>query len=509
MKFKQIYYQIYYRIFHRKSIVTKEIICSPTSLYFIESISTQSFNKNENSFTFLNKKKVFAKSIDWDFSEFGKLWAYNINYFDFLNQKDLPKADGLLLIQQYINNKNTLKNGLEPYPISLRGINWIKFLSSNSISDNSINVILFNHYNILYNRVEYHLLGNHLLENGFSLLIGAYYFKDLKFLKLARKILNSELKEQICIDGAHFELSPMYHQILIVRLLDCINVVKNNHWDRFTDLELLVGYASRMLGWLEQITYKNGQIPMVNDSTYGVSPSSKEIFEYANRLNINWTASKLGDSGYRKWIGKKFEIFMDIGDIGPKYIPGHAHADTFNFEYYFNDMPFIVDTGISTYEKNENRQFERSTISHNTVVIGNKNSSNVWGGFRVAERAKIIHVNENDDFIQAEHNGYFNKKIIHQRTFIKQQEQIIIKDILNQVTNYNAVAYLHFHPTVIINRIEGNELFFNNNIVIQFDGDLKCIDLFDYNFCLGFNKIKHSIGVKIVFDKSLKTSINI
>ena len=83
-------------------------------------------------------------------------------------------------------------------------------------------------------------------------------------------------------------------------------------------------------------------------------------------------------------------MFIDFGKIGPSYQPGHAHSDTFNFELIKNGNPFIVDTGVSTYEKNERRQIERSTSSHNTITIGDYEQSEVWGGFRVAKRAKIL-----------------------------------------------------------------------------------------------------------------------
>ena len=43
------------------------------------------------------------------------------------------------------------------------------------------------------------------------------------------------------------------------------------------------------------------------------------------------------------------------------YQPGHSHADTFNFELYIKNKPIIVDTGISTYENNQQRRYERST----------------------------------------------------------------------------------------------------------------------------------------------------
>ena len=51
------------------------------------------------------------------------------------------------------------------------------------------------------------------------------------------------------------------------------------------------------------------------------------------------------------------------------YISGHAHADTFNFELYIKNSPFIVDAGVSTYNLGEQRDNERATKSHNTVEV--------------------------------------------------------------------------------------------------------------------------------------------
>ena len=79
-------------------------------------------------------------------------------------------------------NDNILKDGKEPYPISLRGINWIKFLSKHNISDQAIDTALYSEYLVLMDNLEYHLLGNHLLENGFSLYVGGCYFKDEKLI---------------------------------------------------------------------------------------------------------------------------------------------------------------------------------------------------------------------------------------------------------------------------------------------------------------------------------------
>lgn len=513
MKPTQVFFQIYHRLrkIVESSDFSKKLEVSPEPLSFIKAIySSPSYIIETNSFSFLNKSRTFLEKIDWDFAEHGKLWTYNLNYFDFLIQEGMTKEGGLSLINQYVNSSKKLKEGLEPYPISLRGINWIKFLSCHSIQDHTVNQCLYNHYNTLLSKREFHLLGNHLIENGFSLFFGAYYFKDTNLLNAATSILKRELKEQILQDGAHFELSPMYHQIILNRLLDCINIAKNNNWSAFHEIEMLSNYAKSMLGWLDTITYRNGSIPLLNDSTNGIAPSSKLLFEYAQRLKLNLGKAVLSDSGYRKWDGDQYELLMDIGEIGPHYIPGHAHADTFNFELYINEKPFIVDTGISTYEKNETRQSERSTHAHNTVVFANENSSHVWGGFRVSERARITKLVETENTITARHNGYKKLGVIHQRSFQREEKNILIEDNLIGKNAEISYAYLHFHPSISKLSIIGNKLIFSGlNTTIEFTEGIKALQEINYNYCYGFNQTKKGIVIKVAFQQKLKTTISI
>ena len=91
----------------------------------------------------------------------------------------------------------------------------------------AIRASLYAQYMRLLDNIEYHLMGNHLLENGFSLLFGGVYFGDARFCRKAEEILREELAEQILPDGGHYERSPMYHQIILGRVLDCINLLKS------------------------------------------------------------------------------------------------------------------------------------------------------------------------------------------------------------------------------------------------------------------------------------------
>jgi hypothetical protein len=466
--------------------------------------------KKENSFTFLNISHSFSDKINWNFNQFGKLWTYNLNYFDFLNQENISKETGILLIKDFIKNEDLLKDGKEPYPISLRGVNWVKFLSNNQVKNELINNTLYFHYFILFENLEYHLLGNHLLENAFSLLFGAYYFQDETLYNKSYDLLIAELNEQVLNDGAHFELSPMYHQIILSRLLDSIQLIKlNSAWKKDDLISFLEQKASLMISWLCNITYKNGNIPMVNDATFNIAPNSKKIFFYAKHLEINSQNIPLSDSGYRKINSNNYELLIDVGKVGPSYQPGHAHSDTFNFELIKEDNPVIVDTGISTYEKNLKRQEERSTHSHNTVKIGCDDQTQVWGGFRVAKRAKITHLIEKPNLIEASHDGYSSDGYKHTRVFMWGEKYLILKDKINKSTSNNAKAYFHLHSSVAKPLVDGNTIILESSgVSIEFERTSNiCIK--EYQLSVGFNKTNLAYKIVVFFDQTLKTKISL
>lgn len=513
LKPKQVYYRLYY-IFRNKLFNTtktksleKDIVpLNWTTLL----LNNESYLEN-NTFLFLNISKDFGDAIDWNYAEFGKLWTFNLNYFDFLNQEKITANQGIYLIQNFIDNNVYLLDGKEAYTISLRTMNWVKFLSENNVKEDTINKNLYQHCQLLYKNLEYHLLGNHLLENGFALLFAGYYFKDEVFYKKGEAIIKEQLEEQILKDGAHFELSPMYHQIMLHRTLDCIFLLQQNVWKENTLLNFLNNKAQQMLAWLETITYNNGNIPMVNDAAYGIAPTSLEIFKYAKEIGLNWTKNAiLSDSGYRVYSNKKATLFVDVGNIQPSYQPAHSHADTFSFELYVNNNPLIVDTGTSTYEKNKKRQQERATEAHNTVKIGHLEQTTVWGGFRVAKRAKVIALKENENGVEATHNGYSNIGVNHTRCFNMSDTKITITDTLSVKPPFTSVAFLHFHPTIKELEIVDKVVFLKNEAIkLTFSGEIITIEKESYSFAAGFNKVEKALKLKIRFNQNIETQIHL
>lgn len=410
---------------------------------------------NEKEFCFLNISDIFRS---WNDITHGMLWAYNLNYMDWLQQKDISWEEGCKWIDKFIEELPNNHVGLDPYPIALRGINWIKFIAEyqKKIKEERLqrwNNSLYSQYVLLTKKMEYHLLGNHLLEDAYSLFIAAIYFKDDFFYRKSTKLLRQELEEQILPDGAHYEQSPMYHCILLDRLLDCCNFSFNNI--RFAGQEnfnnFLRGIAAMMLGHLENITYQDETIPLLNDSANGIAPTPQMLKAYAKRMGLIWAKIPMKQCGYRKLQMNSMEVIADMGNITATYQPGHTHADTFNYELRIDGHPIVVDTGISTYNKTERRQYERSTVAHNTVSIKGRNSSEVWGGFRVGKRAKVMILHDEENSLEAKHDGYGRTC---QRKFRLNDEGLYIKDFIDA----EAISHIHLWKDEGIISVSNNEV---------------------------------------------------
>src|SRR5205085_8722772 len=119
--------------------------------------------------------------------------------------------------------------GWEPYPTSLRIVNWIKWaLAGNRMNDKAI-ASLAVQVRFLSQNLEQHLLGNHLLANAKALVFAGLFFEGdeaVSWLRTGLRLLAREIPEQVLPDGGHFERSPMYHSAILEDMLDLCNVTQ-------------------------------------------------------------------------------------------------------------------------------------------------------------------------------------------------------------------------------------------------------------------------------------------
>jgi uncharacterized heparinase superfamily protein len=370
-----------------------------------------------------------------------KLWLYNLHYFEHSDQE---------LIRAWIaENPQGKGTGWEPYPLSLRVVNWIKWALQGGVLDQRALESLLAQVSVLYRRLEYHLLANHLLANAKALVFAGCFFSGPvaeAWLERGIRILGRELHEQILGDGGHFERSPMYHSVILEDLLDLMNL-RAAYGQLVPDWR---GTASRMLGWLENMIHPDGRISLFNDATFGVAPEPRCLFEYAARLAIPVDQVPLGDSGYIRLTAGDTVAIFDAGPLGPDYQPGHGHADTLSFELSRGDKRVIVDSGTSTYyPASMERLRQRGTAAHNTIKVDGFDQSEVWDVFRVGHRARILEAKTDyRTWAEAAHDGYARTRprLIHRRRLELTERSLYITDWLEGVGRHKAQTRFQLHP---------------------------------------------------------------
>lgn len=456
--------------------------------------------------TFLNQSSPF---ISWNDASKGMLWAYNLNYMDWLVQEGISYEEGAAWVDCFIADLQENKVGLDPYPTALRIINWIKFISIHydEIEHERLRVwndSLYSQCVHLSRNLEYHLLGNHLLEDAYALFIASIYFSDENLYKKSKRLLKEQLNEQILHDGAHFEQSPMYHCILLDRLLDCCNFSFHNlkFHDQKEINDFLKVTAVKMLGHLDSILYDDGTYPLFNDSATLVAPTPSQIFSYAVALGIAWNKIRMDESGYRKLVNSEMEVFADIGNVTASYQPGHTHADTFNYELRIGGKTFVSDTGISTYEKNERRQYERGTSAHNTVVVDGKDSGEVWSGFRLGKRAHVTLISDTQNCIEAFHDGYGKSKI-HRRIFEIGTGYFRIKDTVESMCP--AVNHIHLAPGINVLDVSRDRIITDLGVICV--ENAQHVDVIEDSVSYEYNNLLHSYDIMVHFVGSMSYTI--
>jgi uncharacterized heparinase superfamily protein len=410
-----------------------------------------------------------ARSIDtasWDDPLLPKLWRYNQHYFDDLNAVDAPERTDWheALIADWIReNPPGRGTGWEPYPTSLRIVNWVKWaLAGHNLPAEALQSLAVQ-ARWLTRRLERHLLGNHLFQNAKALLFAGCFFAGSEadgWCAQALRILQRELVEQVLPDGGHFELSTMYHALAFEDVLDLLNLARAypEVWPEAN--ARLAPIAARMERWLAIMSHPDGEIGFFNDAAIGIAPSPAELHAYARRLGLAEPASlgpieHLDASGYVRAAMGPATLLADIARVGPDFLPGHAHADTLSFELSIGGQRFLVNGGTSLYEPGAQRLAERGTAAHNTAVVNGENSSEVWSSFRVARRARPFEVRLDAgppvSTIAAAHDGYrrLPGSPVHRRTWRLDAEALLVTDEIAGAHAF-AEALFHFHPSVVV-----------------------------------------------------------
>jgi uncharacterized heparinase superfamily protein len=342
-------------------------------------------------------------------------------------------------------------------------VNWIAWALAGHPLDDATLLSLAVQVRHLRATLEFHLLGNHLFANAKALVFAGCFFSGPeadKWLRSGLDLLDAELREQILDDGGHFELSPMYHAVILEDVLDLLQLSKIFPAELGSRTQAWKALAGKMLAWLSAMTHPDGDVSFFNDAASGIARTYAALAANAENLGILQPSNaaslqQLAASGYIRLEAGPFCAFFDTAEIGPSYLPGHGHADVLSLEVSLDGRRLLTNCGTSTYAPGALRDDERATASHTTVEIDRHSSSEVWASFRVGRRARPFDIScgatDNGVWAEASHDGYrwLPGRPIHRRRVAISSNALSIIDSVTGSGNHSVVGRFPLHPSVM------------------------------------------------------------
>lgn len=280
--------------------------------------------------------------------------SFNAYWFPYgVSHRILALASGLLLARA--------KGGLAPEVDAL-------------VSD-------FLHENVafLLDNVEHELCNNHVERNLAALSL---YFSHVDQVaprvatRLERDIANL-VSRTILPDGTQVERSPMYQGLSIVSLAVMSEAPFLSRALRETLARKLE--AARLA--FAMLCHPDGEVALFNDSWHEEVPHLSGPRAPEGR-------SILEHGGYARLSHEEDVCLLDAGPLGPRWNPGHGHADFLSIEITLGGQRLIVDPGTSRYNTGPERARERSAEAHNGPVWGGHEPVEFLGCFKVGRMVK-------------------------------------------------------------------------------------------------------------------------
>lgn len=393
----------------------------------------------QDRISFLHQAEIFDWDGVWHMDTRSHLWNFNLHYFEFIHPLTwcyLETGDKTVLnktihmIRGWIHQNPQAKggDGWSAYTISLRLTNWIAYIAAlcDDLDASFLKEMensMYEQYVYLSEHLEKHILGNHYFENLKTLILCSLYFGDLRSLPIYLETFRTECREEILPDGMHFELSPMYHKIVLEGLLRVVAALREAQMPD-KQLEQLVWDMLSVTWSLERGLSRT---PLFNDSGDNVAKSLSGLLACASRyLDIAPVyRSSFSESGFYIFTDGPWKLIVDAGQPGPTYIPGHSHCDAMSFELYRDGEPFLVNCGTYAYQCAQRRWF-RSTEAHNTVQVADVEQSEIWSTFRLARRSSTTVEEVQKNGIRMEMTDYKGNRI--RREIQLKEDFLYIKD---------------------------------------------------------------------------------
>jgi uncharacterized heparinase superfamily protein len=392
----------------------------------------------------------------WQHADAPLLWRFHLHYWDWAwaLAAEPDRADARALFAALWRSwRGAVVAGRGdawlPYPTALRAWSYCG-LHADLVAGGEIEepfvADLAAHAGFLRRHLESDVGGNHLIKNLKALAGLAVFFADDHLLARVLHRLTGQLAVQVLADGGHYERAPAYHCQVLGDLIDVESLLRAAGRTPEPQLPLAISHMRR---WLASVLSPGGEVPLLND---GFPVSADLVAALRPGPPPPGPLVVLPDTGLVRAAAGGWRLLADVGLPCPDELPAHAHADTFGCLVHVDGTPLLVDTGTSTYAAGPRRGYERSTAAHNTVEVDGTNSTEVWGAFRAARRARVRDLVTSSGpgavTIEAAHDGFRGRpgRPRHHRRWSLTETGLEVDDLVTGRGRHSIIVRWHLAP---------------------------------------------------------------
>jgi uncharacterized heparinase superfamily protein len=317
----------------------------------------------------------------------------------------------------------------------------------------------------LHQAIEYHAPGNHILLEAKALALCGEVFPEFTGASRWRhkgwRILDQELRKQVCEDGVHVERSTMYHRIVAGELAELWRFCDRNDHPKATALRDRVQPMACFQSWIDQSG--GGDLPLfgdaqVEDTCYrfsapaAVAAARGSVYQdlvtestdhgywllgadsqnssHSRQTNEAPAGRAFPSGGYfvarSAWTPEADVMVWDCGPTGYHLNRWHAHLDTLSFTLSVAGTPLLIDPGVHETDGSGDRSDKplRSTRAHSTVCVDGEEHGilakrhQIWS----PPRAELLlwATSEHCTVMSGRHDGYrrLREPVWHSRTIV-------------------------------------------------------------------------------------------
>ena len=437
----------------------------------------------KNSFLIKSIQRNFGDTIDWQLIERDKEWQFSLNRMNWFNNfiGIYEKTKDEKYIRAWMSQiESFIALGDPGYPRTIdtgrRLTNWavshwmfIHELQAPSITPDFHAAMLLSiaeQADFLYQPEHWRRYSNWGTFENAGLSLVSIMFPEFKrnqtWLAEVWFRMRFQLGESYHPDGMHIEVSPSYHGHELEVWFDFLRLAKLNRIRTplrsqiplTPDKDLLIGPANALMHYYKP----TGFMPQVGDTDkrdergfllklgrFLGMPDLQYVATSGEQGKLPKTISvAFPDVGYyimRSGWGERDLRFQDelylLFDCGSNQ-PWHAHFDMQNIVVTAYGHDLLIDPGRYTYNDGKERDYFKSTASHNTIAVDGLDQPQMY----TPEPSEWYSM-PGYDYVVGCHSSY--EGVVHQRSvyFAKSRYWIVV-DRLTGSESHTCNQYWHF-----------------------------------------------------------------